>query len=302
MSNIVVIGSINFDIVAKIDHLPAPGETVGGGEIFEIFGGKGANQAVAAARTGGNVTFVGCVGNDNIGERMVANFNNENIDTQNIKIVDDVKSGTALIFVDKKGENSIVVAPEANNKVTPETIDNLTTIIAQADLIMMQLEIPYETVKFVCAEAKRLHKTVMLNTAPGRKLDDDTLSAVEYLVLNETEMEIITGKTLTDDNIGNLCNELRNLGSKNIIVTLGKKGSYVYTDEIKQMVAGHKVTAIDTTAAGDTYCGTLATAILKNTDIISAVKFANAAGAISVTKMGAQPSIPRLNEIEGFMQ
>lgn len=303
MSKIVVIGSINLDIVAKVSHLPTPGETVGEGELFEAFGGKGANQAVAAAKTGGDVSFVGCVGSDSTGQRMIDNFNEVGIDTTSIKIVDDVVSGTALIFVDAKAENCIVVAPGANDKVTPEIIDSIITVIEQADLIVMQLEIPYKTVQYVCALAKKLNKKVMLNTAPGRELDNNVLSSLEYLIMNETEMEIITGKTLTEDNIESLCIGLQKLGSNNIIVTLGKRGSYVYTDKVKQFVDGHKVNAVDTTAAGDTYCGALATAILKpDAEIISAIKFANAAAALSVTKMGAQPSVPLLNEVENFMK
>ena len=303
MSKIVVVGSINLDIVALVNHLPAPGETVGEGEIIEAFGGKGANQAMATAKTGGDVGFVGCVGSDSTGQRMIDNFKSVGINTDNIKVVQDVVSGTALIFVDKDAENCIVVAPGANGEVTPELIDGVTDYIEKAKMIIMQLEIPYDTVKYVCSIAKQNGIKVLLNTAPGRKIDNEVLSSIEYLVLNETEMEIITGETLTDENIDSLCKGLVELGAKNIIVTLGEKGCYIYNNDVKQFVAGYKVDAVDTTAAGDTFCGAFATAILiPGTEIVDAVKFANAAGALAVTKMGAQPSIPILKEVETFCE
>jgi len=195
MSKIVVVGSINLDIVALVSHLPAPGETVGDGKIIEAFGGKGANQAVASAKTGGDVGFVGCVGSDANGQRMIDNFKSVGINTNNIKVVSDVVSGTALIFVDKVAENCIVVAPGANGAVSPDVIDSVTKTIEEAELIIMQLEIPYDTVKYVCSIAKQKGIKVLLNTAPGRKIDNEVLSSIEYLVLNETEMEIITGET-----------------------------------------------------------------------------------------------------------
>jgi len=208
--------------------LPKPGETVGDGKLFEAFGGKGANQAVAAAKTGGDVGFVGCVSNDSTGSRMIENFNVAGINSEYIKVNSASVSGTALIFVDANAENSIVVAPGANETVTPKVIDDAKEFIENAEIIFMQLEIPYETVKYVCSMAKKAGVKVMLNTAPGRKIDNEVLVSVEYLILNETEMEIITGKTLSDDNIVSLCQELKNTGTKNIIVTLGKKGCYIY--------------------------------------------------------------------------
>ncbi len=302
MSKIIVIGSINLDIVAMVNHLPAPGETVGDGKIIEAFGGKGANQAVAAAKTGGDVGFVGCVGSDSNGQRMIDNFKAVGINTDNIAVVPDEVSGTALIFVDKDAENCIVVAPGANGMVTSDVIDGVTNYIEEAELIIMQLEIPYNTVKHVCSIAKQKGIKVLLNTAPGRKIDNEVLSSIEYLVLNETEMEIITGELLTYENIENLCEKLVSLGSKNIIVTLGKRGCYIYNSHIQQFVPGYAVDAVDTTAAGDTFCGAFATAMLTpGTEFADAVKFANAAGALAVTKMGAQPSIPYLKEVKAFV-
>lgn len=302
MSKILVIGSTNMDIAAKLDHLPKPGETVGDAKLFRAYGGKGANQAVAASRTGGGVTFVGCIGEDANGEQMRNNLDHEGINVDFISVIPEVSSGTALIFVDEKGENCIAVAPGANNYVTPAIVDNIEAEISKADIILLQLEIPYETVKHVCKLASVHNKKVLLNPAPARLLDKDVLKSIEYLVLNETEIELITGKEINGDEVFDLCKSIRSLGPKNIILTLGSNGSCIYNDHTQQFVKGFKVDAIDTTAAGDTFCGAFAAALTKyNMKILDSVQFANAAAALSVTKKGAQSSIPQLVEVESFL-
>ena len=300
---ILIIGSTNMDIAAKMNHLPKPGETVGDATLFRAYGGKGANQAVAASRTGGDVSFVGCIGNDANGRQMQTNLDKEGINTNFISVIPDVASGTALIFVDAKGENSIAVAPGANNCVTTDIIDNIESEIINSDLILLQLEIPFETVRHICRIAHKNNKKVLLNPAPAQTLTKDMLNSIEFLVLNETEMELISGQKINGNNINDLCKYIRNMGPKNIIATLGSKGSYIYNDHVQEFVAGFKVEAVDTVAAGDTFCGAFATAITKyNMSILDSVQFANAAGALAVTKKGAQSSIPQFAEIESFLQ
>lgn len=303
MGKLLVIGSTNMDIAAKMDHLPKPGETVGDAKLYRAFGGKGANQAVAASRTGSGVTFIGCIGDDANGEQMRSNLDQEGINVDFISVIPEVSSGTALIFVDAKGENCIAVAPGANNYVSPTIIDNIEKEILKADLILLQLEIPYETVRHVCKLASIHNVKVLLNPAPAQLLDKDVLNSLEYLVLNETEIELITGKKISGDEVFDLCKSIRDLGPKNIILTLGSKGSCIYNDHTKQFVKGFKVEAIDTTGAGDTFCGAFASAICKyNMKILDSVQFANATAALSVTKKGAQSSIPQLVEVEDFLQ
>ncbi len=302
MDKILVIGSTNMDISAQVEHLPAPGETVGGAKLFTAFGGKGANQAVAAARAGGKVSFVGSIGNDANGEQMAKNFRKEGINTDHLTVTKETASGTALIFVDDKGENCIVVAPGANHSVSPAMIDEAEELIKEAGLILLQLEIPYETVQYICKVARKHDRKVLLNPAPAHSLDNEILESLEYLILNETEIEMISGESLTDENMKSICESLSKTGPENIILTLGSKGCYIFNDEIQQFVKGFKVDAVDSTAAGDTFCGVFATALARfDGDLRQAVKFANAAGALSVTKAGAQTSIPTLVEIESFL-
>ena len=301
MGEILVIGSTNMDIAATLNHLPKPGETVGNAKLFRAFGGKGANQAVAASRTGGHVTFAGCTGDDPNGEQMKNNLMQEGINVDFVSVIKEVPSGAALIFVDENGENCIAVAPGANDEVSVEIVNNLHEEIQNAGLIMLQLEIPYKTVQYICNLAAKYNTKVMLNPAPARLLSDEVLNSVEYLILNETEIEVITSQNLGKDNIVTLCKSLSDLGPKNIILTLGSGGSFIYNNKVQGLIPGFKVNAVDTTAAGDTFCGAFAAAITElNMEIMEAVRFANAAGALSVTKKGAQSSIPFLADIQKF--
>jgi ribokinase len=302
MGKILVIGSTNMDIIAMVDHLPVPGETVGNAVLARAHGGKGANQAVAAARAGGEVTFITCVGEDDDGKKMLEGFREDGIYIDHIKLIPGVPTGTALILVDRNGENSIAVAPGANNHLSNAIIDKAEPLIKETDLILLQLEIPYHTIQHICKMAARHQKRIILNPAPARELDKDVLRSLEYLVLNETEAEIITGQKVTDDNMETVCRAILEMGPGHIILTLGSRGSYIFDKKVRQRVAGFAVKAVDSTAAGDTFCGAFAVSILSgNRDIVGAVRFANAAGALSVTRQGAQTSIPEVTEIEQLL-
>ena len=302
MDKILVIGSTNMDIIAMVDHLPVPGETVGNGNLARAHGGKGANQAVAAARAGGKVTFITCIGEDDDGKKMHDSFREDGINTDQVSIIPEVPTGTALIFVDRNGENCIAVAPGANNYLSNAIIDQAEALIKDSDLVLLQLEIPFETIQHICKLASRHQKRIILNPAPARKLDEDVLGSLEYLVLNETEAEIIAGQKVTDDNMEAVCRAIKDMGPEHIILTLGSRGSYVFDKKVQQYVESFTVKAVDSTAAGDTFCGAFAVSILSgDQDIITAVRFANAAGALSVTRQGAQTSIPGVKEIEEFL-
>lgn len=298
-SNIVVIGSSNTDMVVMTTHFPAPGETILGGEFLMNAGGKGANQAVAAARSGGEVAFIGKVGNDIFGKTSIGNIKKEGIDVSGISTDPGAASGVAQIIVDKKGENSIVVAPGANQKLNREDIDNADDQIRQADILLMQLEIPVDTILYAAKKAHKLGKKVILNPAPATPLPDELFECLYMITPNESETEMLTGIKVTDQlSADEAAKALKNRGVKNVIITMGSKGAYVYTDELKQIVAGFKVEAVDTTAAGDCFNGALAVGLGRGMDMIGSVRYANRAASIAVTRAGAQVSLPNRKEIE----
>jgi len=299
---IIVVGSSNIDMVAQVDHLPAPGETVGNAKFIRANGGKGANQAVAAARLGGDVTFVTSLGNDLFSGALIENFKDENIITDYILTDPELPTGTALIFVGSDGENCIAVAPGANSALLPSRISFLESVIHKEDVVVMQAEIPYETICQVAFLAHRKGAKVLLNPAPACKISPDLMHAVDILVVNETEAEIISGKSLTDHSIESVAEALFDQGAKNVVITLGKQGVYLKTNDNCCEVPAFKVVAVDSTAAGDTFCGALAVACTNAKLDAEALKFANAAAAISVTRMGAQPSIPKLEEVYEFLK
>ena len=303
MNKIAVIGSSNVDMIIKSSHLPRPGETVGGGVFAKVNGGKGANQAVAAARAGGNVAFISCLGNDDFAPAMLNNFKTDNIDTKYIFVEKDVATGIALILVDDKGENCISVAPGANHRLSAEHIKKAETAINESEIILLQLEIPVESVLFAIELAHKHKKKVLLNPAPARQIDDKHLAMIHSLVLNETEAEFLTGLPVeTDSQIREASKALLKKGPQNIVITLGAKGAYVKNSERDEFLPAFKVEAVDTTAAGDVYCGNLAVALVEGRSIFEAVRFASAASAISVTRLGAQPSAPKLTETIEFLK
>lgn len=297
---ILVIGSSNTDMVIKSHHLPAPGETILGGEFLMNPGGKGANQAVAAARLGGNVTFICKIGDDIFGKESKENFEKEGIITDFIITDPENPSGVALITVDEKAENSIVVASGANGNLLPSDLKDIENEIKEASLVLMQLEIPIETVQYVAKLATDNRVPVILNPAPARHLPEELLANVSIITPNETEAEILTGIKVKDINSAkDAAQILRKKGIDTVIMTLGSQGAYILSGKTNLLVPAVKVTPLDTTAAGDVFNGALAIALVEEKTLEEAVGFANKAASISVTKMGAQASAPHREEIGG---
>jgi ribokinase len=299
---IVVVGSSNTDMIAKIERIPKPGETVIGGKFSTAAGGKGANQAVAAARAGGNVTFIARVGEDMFGEQAVQGFVEDNIDVSHVLKDAEAPSGVALIFVDEKGENSIAVASGANANLAPADVAAASDAITSADVLVMQLEVPLETVEAAAALAHENGVRVILNTAPAQPLSDALLGHVSVLTPNEGEAELLTGiKVESEKDAEAAANALFARGVKSALITMGAKGVFAVDSDSKQFVPGFEVKAVDTTAAGDVFNGALAVALAEGKSLKEAATFANAAGALSVTKLGAQPSAPTRAEIDEFL-
>ncbi len=295
---IVVIGSTNTDMVIKTGHLPTPGETILGGEFLMNPGGKGANQAVAASRLGGDVAFISKTGNDIFGEQSIENLRSEGVNTENMVVDQENPSGVALITVDSKAENCIVVAPGSNMTLKPDDIDKAVKQIGMAEIVLLQLEIPIETVEYATRIAYRNNKKVVLNPAPAQKLSDSILKSIYILTPNETEAEILTGVKVTD--IGSAekaTGILREKGVEIVIITMGANGAFIHTNSLSELIPAPKVKAVDTTAAGDTFNGALAVAVSEGFNIREAVQFANKAASIAVTKFGAQASTPYRREV-----
>jgi ribokinase len=298
MKKILVIGSSNTDMVIKTDKLPSPGETVLGGTFFMNPGGKGANQAVAAARLGGKVTFVTKVGNDLFGKQALGVFKKEGIDISNIAQDDKFPSGVALIIVNQIGENNIVVAPGSNENLLAEDISPNHFTTGKFEILLLQLEIPLMTVEYAALTAAGSGVKVILNPAPAQKLHDYLLKHTWLITPDETEAEILTGIKVRDELSAEAAAEVfRKKGVENVIITMGAAGAYLKSESFTGMIAGKVVTPIDTTAAGDVFNGALAVAIAEGMTLKEATEFANSAAAISVTRLGAQASAPYRNEL-----
>ena len=299
---IAVVGSANTDMIIQLDRIPRPGETRLGGRFSFAAGGKGANQAVGAARAGGAVTFVARVGQDMFGEQALEGFVKDGINVEFICRDARAPSGVALIFVGRNGENCIAVAGGANANLSPADVRKAKRAIASAGILVMQLETPLETVRAAAALAARARVRVILNPAPARELPDSLLRLVSIVTPNESEAELLTGiKVNTDQAAARAADRLLTRGVQTVILTLGARGAFVATKEGRQLVPGFKVKPVDTTAAGDVFNGALAVKLAEGRPLIEAVRFANAAGALSVTKLGAQPSAPTRREIERFL-
>jgi len=297
MKRIFVVGSANTDMVVKASKLPGPGETILGGTFFMNAGGKGANQAVAAARLGGNVTLVAKVGNDIFGKQTIEGLQKENINTDYVFVDGEAPSGTALITVNDEGENCIVVAPGANANLLPADISTVKNI-TDAEIILMQLEIPMETIVAIAKNAKANHQRVILNPAPAQKLDDELLDGLFLITPNETEASLLIGIKVDDEATASLAGRLfLNKGVQNVLITMGSQGAYFQNKNLSLMIDAPVVRATDTTAAGDTFSGALAVAITENMDWKKAIQFAVKAASLSVTRLGAQASIPYRCEI-----
>jgi ribokinase len=298
---IVVVGSSNTDMVIKIERLPGPGETLIGGEFMMAAGGKGANQAVAAARLGGEVTFVARVGADIFGNEAVENFEKEGINTDFVVKDSDHPSGVALINVDQVGENSISVASGANSALSEEDVSRATKKIAEAHVLLLQLETPLDTVRHAAELARQNGVLVILNPAPARELDDALLSYVTVLTPNESETELLTGIKVDSEETARQAGEmLRKWGVGTVIVTMGSQGAQLVTEGKSILIPSKQISAADTTAAGDAFNGALAFALAGDKPMEDAVRFANLVGAFSATRMGAQPSMPTFAELQEF--
>ena len=299
---ILVIGSSNTDMIIKLDRIPQPGETVLGGEFVTAAGGKGANQAVAAARAGGEVTFVARVGQDMFGENAIAGFAQDGIHVEHVTRDLEARSGVALIFVAKDGENIIAVASGANGRLSPSDVKKAEPVFFRANRLLMQLETPLETVLAAAECAARAKVPVILNPAPARKLPPELLKLISILTPNETETELLTGIVVADEeSAARAAEALLAQGVETVIITLGPRGVLVAGPSTRQLVPGFQVTPVDTTAAGDVFNGALAVALGEGQPLLKSVRFANAAAAISVTRFGAQPSAPTRQEIEALL-
>jgi ribokinase len=298
---ILVVGSSNTDMIIKLDRIPQPGETILGGEFVIAAGGKGANQAVAAARAGGNVIFIARLGSDIFGENAIAGFLQDGIRTDYIVCDKTAPSGVAMIFVAKDGENSIAVASGANGRLSPADVKRARAAFAGASAVVVQLETPLETVETAAVMAAKAGVPIILNPAPARALPVRLLKRVSILTPNETEASLLTGITVKDErSAAQAAKKLRASGVAIVILTLGSRGAFVATESISRLVPGFRVTAVDTTAAGDVFNGALAVGLGEGGSLLEAVRFANAAAAISVTRLGAQPSAPERKEIQAL--
>lgn len=295
---IIVVGSSNMDMVVKTDHIPVPGETVLSGSFFMNPGGKGANQAVAVARLGGEVVFISKMGNDLFGKQFAQLFNDEGINTSYLLEDNDLPSGVALITVDKSGENSIVVASGANAELKAGDMRSALAEIDDAGIILMQLEIPIETVQYVTDYAFARGIKVILNPAPASPLPFSLLEKLEILTPNKTEAGMLSGVEVTDiESAIKAAEKICEKGVTKVVVTMGSLGAVIYEQGKSTVVPAHRVETVDTTAAGDVFNGALTVALSEGKDLKSAVEFACEAAAFSVTRLGAQSSIPYRNEL-----
>jgi ribokinase len=295
---VLVVGSSNTDMVVQMPRLPAPGETILGGEFVVAAGGKGANQAVAAARLGAQVTFVARIGSDMLGDQSLQNFAADGLVTDFI-VRDSVQpSGVALIMVGEGGENMIAVASGANGQLVPSDVAQAEDALKEASVLLLQLEIPMPVVRYSAEIAREAGLTVILNPAPAQDLDVDLLKTISVLTPNATETKILTGILPTEEeSAARAANRLFEQGVAMVVITLGEKGAFFAGKNEAGLVPSHSVKAIDTTAAGDAFNGALAVALASERSLEQAVEFANQSAAISVTRVGAQPSLPRLEEL-----
>ena len=300
MLDIIVIGSLNADLVVRAPRFPAPGETISGEDLAIIPGGKGANQAVAAARQGTSVAMVGRVGNDSFGPTLLQNLKENKVDTAHV-LTDVSTTGTAIIVVDADGQNNIVLSPGANGKVTPDDVEAVS--FQDVDTLLLQLEIPLEAVAHATRIARQNGVRVILNPAPARPLPDSLLADVDILVPNESELGLLSGQPVADiDSAKSAARALLEKGVKTVIVTLGANGALLVTDGQATHVPTFNVEVVDTTAAGDAFIGGLAAALLKGMSLEEAVRYGNASGALAATKFGAQPSLPTAEEVENLLK
>ncbi|MGE6097887.1 ribokinase [Aeromonas salmonicida] len=302
MNRLVVLGSVNADHVLRVPHFPRPGETLTGHSYQVVPGGKGANQAVAAARLGAPVSFIARIGDDAIGQQMRQGFEQDGIDVSAVELDETLPTGIAIIYVSDEGENSIGISAEANGALSPAMVKRHEAMIADAHTLLLQLEVPLESV-FEAAKLARSHGTrVVLNPAPARPLPAELLALVDLITPNQTEAELLTGVKVSDDaSAAQAADRFHQMGISDVMITLGSQGVYCSNARQQQLIPGFRVEAVDTTAAGDTFNGALLAAELAGADFNAAVRFAHGAAALSVTKFGAQSSIPGKREVDAFL-
>ncbi|BCL71803.1 ribokinase [Vibrio nigripulchritudo] len=303
MSKLVVLGSVNADHVLQVPSFPRPGETLHGRNYQVIPGGKGANQAVAAARLNADIGFIACVGDDAFGLNIRESFQRDGIDIRGVKVQPDCPTGIAMIQVSDDGENTICLSAEANAKLSSEAIQPELDQIRTANYLLMQLETPLDGVERAAVAAKESETRVVLNPAPACPLPDSLLRCVDVITPNETEAEVLTGIKVTDEESAQqAANVLHEKGIETVLITLGAKGVWLSQNGVGKGISSYRVEAVDTTAAGDTFNGALVTGLLENKPLESAIQFANAAAALSVTRFGAQTSIPTRKEVDDFLE
>ncbi len=299
---VVVVGSFNMDLVIKTERRPQKGETLIGEEFGMFIGGKGANQAIAASRLGADVTMIGRLGADLFGDTFFTEFDRQNIDTSFVVRDAEVGTGVASPVIDAEGDNSIIIVPRANMRLDVEDVERAASKIADADVLLLQLEVPIESSKRAAEIARANGVEIILNPAPACVLPDSFLGLVDILVPNEVETEFLTKVTVADDEGARLAAKvLFEKGISTIVLTLGNRGALLLTSQQSQLVPAYNVKVVDTTAAGDAFCGALATALAGGDKIEDAVAFANATGALAVTVLGAAPSMPTAGQVHDFV-
>lgn len=303
MKKVTVVGSLNIDHVLKVEKLPLKGETIISNNYNLYEGGKGSNQAASIGRLGISVDMIGKVGKDIYGERLIKNLSKSNVNVSGIIIDDTVSTGTTFITVDKNGNNTIVINPGANGKLTINDIESQKNKIISKDIILLQQEIPKDVISHVVNISKHYNKNIILNFAPAIDTSNDTLSKVDYLILNEIEIAQLTGVTAISKNINKAIKKLRNYYSNNIIITLGENGSiYIVNNDKIIKVPSYDVKSVDSTGAGDAFIGGFVLGLIEGRNIKECVMWGNAAGSITTTKLGAQSSFPDKEELFFFLK
>ena len=300
---VVVVGSFMMDLVVKAERRPRKGETLIGDEFGMFIGGKGTNQAIAAARLGAQVHMVGRLGTDLFGDMFISALDKDGINTQFIARDPEVGTGVGTPVIDAQGDNSIIIIPRANMRLSIEDVNKAEEAISEADVLLLQLEVPIPSSQRAAEIARVGGATVILNPAPARELPDDFLRYIDIVTPNETETEMLTGVEVTDQSgAERAAKNLLDKGMSAVVLTLGERGALLLTQETTKAIPAYKVEVVDTTAAGDAFCGALATTIAKDEPLEQAVASANAAGAIAVTIMGAEPSMPAQQQLEQFLK